>query len=189
MGQAVTDILAVGSLIPGPQQPFVAGASALLGGIAGQNAQNAASNAASGYAGSEAADARLLQKGNYIQPIVNAENLGVRTMQQQVGGVPNSGALAKELFGDNITAALNAAVGQRSNNLNSAAGIFGGLSSQAQGVAQGMGNPWTTALPGVSSAIGSIFKGGTTPGVGTTPDPGVPPITSGGPTPAGGLGL
>lgn len=185
MGQTFQDILGIGSVIAAPFTagtslawlPGILGAGAgILGGIDQQNASNQASSAANAAYGNEEsalggdeALAKQLAQGPSFQSLLNAQQGGIQTLKSQAGGIANEGALIKQLYGGDVTNALQASIGQRDTNLmdagsllTSAASGYGGIGGNYQRVAQSAPNPWTNVL---GSVYGAVNQTGSNPGL------------------------
>lgn len=119
-----------------------------------------------------------------LSGITRAGQSGIETLKESGGGIPNLGALVQKLLGQNQQSAQTAALGQRTNNLTSAAGILGGtnaslnqLGTQAGAAAGAGGNPWSalagTALNQFGKPKGSVVTGPGSAGGGdvTIPSP------------------
>jgi hypothetical protein len=162
-------IAGIASAVPGPWQPFAAGASALLGGIDQSNAQKqakAAAGAAQGAEGSALAGETSLANRLAGQPdysgIINAEKSGVNTFMRDQGGVANPGAVAKDMLGQNVENAISGVLGQRRADLGAAGSLLGNtvdpynrIGTQA-GTAANTGNPFS----GFMQALGGLNLGG-----------------------------
>lgn len=164
--------------VPGPWQPFAAGASALLN-MTSQNKDAAAAGAAQGAEGNALAGAsgiagRLVGPPDY-SGIVKAENSGIQDLKNNVGGVANPKAVTETMQGGNIGRAIEGANANQDANLNSAAGIlqrnagaYNQIGAQAGAAAQAQGNPFQLfsdtiaggGAGGLTGALGGIFGGG-----------------------------
>jgi hypothetical protein len=151
--------------------------------ISSQNAANNASKAnQANQASSEAAataEANQLAQPVSLQPILDAQKGGVNSFLSSAGGVPNIGALAKSLFGDSISQALNAALSANTQNAQAAANIYSGVGNSYGLAARNDGLSGTAAGAGLASGLGGVLTG----------IKGLSPPASPGATPAGGTGV
>lgn len=158
----------IASAIPGPWQPFAAGASALLGGISSHNAQNQAAGAAgaaqgaqSGALAGETGIANRLASAPDYGGTLQAESQGINTLQRNMGGIANPGALIKDLQGQNIQNAIRGDNEGQSQRLGYASSILSGtgqaynnIGTQAGAAANAQGNPFGGLMQSIPGMIG-----------------------------------
>lgn len=174
MGQIFQDILGMAAMIPGPQQPFVglaAGLDNMGNSLANQGSNQAAYGSAYGNQGNAYAQAQELSKqlaqGPDLQALIGAEKSGINTFKSNIGGVPNPGALVKELYGGSIENALNAALNNRSTNLQGAingvlgaGGGYNAMTNQAASAAKALGNPFLGGANQFFSSMNQLGRPG-----------------------------
>lgn len=148
------------SMIPGWGALAGAGMSA-IGGMQDQNAAKKAAQAGQmgqggALSGMSGIAGQLAGPPDY-SGIIKAEESGINTMQRNIGGIANPGAVAADMRGGNIERAISGANADRSANLNSAAGILNQTQSaysrtgnDAAGAAQAGGNPFQLFANAVS---------------------------------------
>jgi len=191
LGQAITDVLTLGSVVAAP---FTAGTSlawlpGALGGVGAvsgmissqnnQNQENAAYQTAltnqGNTAGQETSLAQQLAQGPSFQSLLDAQKSGVNTFRSEVGGVPNPGAAIQDLFGQGVENALQASIGTRNSALegagamlNGAGNTYGNIGGSVQRAAGAQGNP----LASGAATLAGILKPGAPPGPPTAGTPG-----------------
>lgn len=171
-GGIIGDILNIAAVIPSPIQPFAAAGAAIYGAVQQTNAQNsqsAAYNTATGNQGAALGQVTSLAEqeatGPSFQSLLDAQKGGIKTLKSEIGGLPNEGALVKDLYGQNIENAIGASIQQRNNNLNGAisallgtSGQYGGIAANAAAGASGAANPWTGVGQSIWTVLNQIGK-------------------------------
>lgn len=208
MSDAIGPLLSLGAVVAAPLTagtslafiPEVLGGlaagSSVLGSINQEKAQNAAAESAQnaeaatlgsvtgpgGIVPQEQALAANAAAGPSLQSLIDAQRGGIETLQSKAGGVPNLGAVIKDLFGQSTTNALDASIKQRDSNLQTAGGILGaagntsvnaasqyGQTAAAAGKAASASNPYAGALQSLTSIMGGANKStGLATGLGST---------------------
>lgn len=163
--------------------PWIEGAASLFGVVDTVSQQN---QAASAQQAADQNQTNLLSQAvttaqtPNVTPILQAAEGATNTLQSNIGGVANPGALIKSLYGGDLSNAMSAAA-NASNPVGtelSAAGQYGQVGAAAGKAESG------TSLPGLIGAVGSaaggafnaINKGTGSPntaGPGTVNDPGM----------------
>lgn len=191
--------------------PIAIGAATLFSAVSSSVNQNKAAHASEALQGQEEQQigqqeqlaGQIANQPIDLSGITRAGQSSIETIKNgATQGVPNANALVEQLLGQNNLSSQQAALGQKTTNLNTAAGILNGtnsslnqLGTQAGAAAGAGGNPWTAAAGPISNAFkapGSsqpVATGPGTPGGGDITTPGPSSASFGSNIPSGGSGF